>query len=98
MAACHDRRNFLKTGCFLGTGLVFGGVDIGSGGNRSEDLDKLSVFDVIHKRRSVREYQPTPVPEEHIRKILDAARMAPTSGNQQPWKFLVIRDRKKLNM
>ncbi len=39
----------------------------------------------------------SPVPEEHIIKICDAARMAPTAGNQQPWKFLVVRDRSKLD-
>lgn len=55
------------------------------------------VFDLFKFRRSVRDYLPTPVPREHILKIIDAARMAPTSGNQQPWKFLVIQDRAKLD-
>jgi len=44
------------------------------------------------KRQSIRRYKPDPVPEEDLRLILDAARRAPTSGNQQPWKFLVVRD------
>jgi nitroreductase len=48
------------------------------------------------KRVSVRRYKPDPVPEEHLRLILDAARRAPTSGNQQPWKFLVVTDRTKI--
>src|SRR5512143_3716143 len=43
------------------------------------------------KRQTVRRYKPDPVPEEHVRQILDAARRAPTCMNQQPWKFLVIR-------
>jgi len=51
--------------------------------------DFLSLF---AKRQSVRRYKPDPVPDEHIRLILDAARRAPTSGNQQPWKFLVVKD------
>ena len=54
----------------------------------------LSLF---AKRQSVRRYKPDPVPEEHIRLILDAARRAPTSGNQQPWKFLVVRDRARID-
>jgi nitroreductase len=58
------------------------------------DADFLALF---AKRRSVRRYKPDPVPEEHLRRILDAARRAPTSGNQQPWKFLVIRDRVKID-
>ncbi len=54
------------------------------------------LFDIFKNRRSVRKFKSTPVPEAHIEKILDIARCAPTSGNQQPWKFFVIQDRKKL--
>ena len=55
----------------------------------ASEADFLSLF---AKRQSVRRYKPDPVPDEHIRLILDAARRAPTSGNQQPWKFLVVKD------
>jgi nitroreductase/ketosteroid isomerase-like protein len=55
------------------------------------------LFETIKNRRTVRRFKPAPVPKEHILKILDAARFAPTAGNQQPWKFLVIQDRKKLD-
>ncbi len=61
-------------------------------GDGAEDI-----FDLIKSRRSVRDYLPTPVSKDRILKILDAARMAPTSGNQQPWKFLVVQDRAKLD-
>jgi nitroreductase len=54
------------------------------------------LFDVVHARRSVRRFTSAPVPEEQLRQILDAARMAPTSGNQQPWKFLVVRSPEKI--
>jgi nitroreductase/ketosteroid isomerase-like protein len=57
------------------------------------DTEQEYLFDIIKKRRTVRRYKPTPVPEKHIKRILDAARFAPTSGNQQPWKFVVIQDR-----
>ena len=57
------------------------------------DADPLSWF---ARRQSVRAYKSTPVPEDHLRRILDAARRAPTSGNQQPWRFLVIRDPAKI--
>jgi nitroreductase len=50
----------------------------------------MDLFETINSRRSVREYRSDPVPREDILKVLDAARMSPTSGNQQPWKFLVI--------
>lgn len=56
------------------------------------------LFDVFKTRRSVRKFKSTSVPDEHVLKILDIARSAPTAGNQQPWKFLVIRNREKLNL
>lgn len=56
------------------------------------------IWYVIHNRRSVRKFRPDSIPEKDIIRIIDAARMAPTSGNQQPWKFLVIRDRNKINL
>jgi nitroreductase len=56
------------------------------------------LFEIIKSRRTVREFRSTPVPKEHILKILDMARSAPTSGNQQPWKFLVVQDRGKLEL
>lgn len=90
----QDRRRFLKTGVMLGTGITFlefPQIDY------ENNTRELSIFDVFKKRRSVRSYQSTSVPEEHITKIVDAARMAPTAGNQQPWKFMVVRDRNKLD-
>jgi nitroreductase len=51
------------------------------------------IWDVFHNRRSVRKFKSDAIPEADILKIIDAARMAPTSGNQQPWKFLVIRNK-----
>lgn len=56
-----------------------------------------NIWEVFQKRRSVRKLRPDAIPEGDITKIIDAARMAPTSGNQQPWKFLVIRDRKLID-
>jgi len=56
--------------------------------------DQSDFWNVIYNRRSVRKFKADAIPEADIRKIIDAARMSPTSGNQQPWKFLVIRDKK----
>ncbi|MBP1770807.1 MAG: nitroreductase [Candidatus Aminicenantes bacterium] len=63
----------------------------------SYDPQQEYLFEIIKSRRTVRNFQPTPVPKEHILKILDMARSAPTSGNQQPWKFLVVQDRARLD-
>jgi len=51
---------------------------------------------VILERRSVRKYRNEQVPENVVRRILEAGRFAPSAGNSQPWKFLVIRDPKML--
>lgn len=55
------------------------------------------LFQAFKERRSVRQFRPDAVPREHLLQILDIARTAPTSGNQQPWKFLVIQDRTRLD-
>jgi nitroreductase len=54
------------------------------------------LFDIIKHRRTVRAFKDTPVPEQDILKILDMARYAPTAGNQQTWKFVVMRDKQNL--
>lgn len=59
--------------------------------------EQKSLLDTLKNRRTVRKFGPKPVPQEHLMKILDTARFAPTAGNQQPWIFLVIRDRAQLD-
>ncbi len=92
-----DRRDFLKTSAVLGAGATLHGFSIKKQSLPGSTSEDLSIFACIHQRRSVRAFRTDPVPDEDIRRILDAARMAPTSGNQQPWKFLVVRNREKLN-
>ena len=55
-------------------------------------------FETVAGRRSVRSFKADEVSAGHLLKILDAARMAASSGNQQPWKFLVVRGQKKKDM
>jgi nitroreductase len=47
----------------------------------------------ILERRSVRLYKNEQVPEALVRRILEAGRFAPSGGNCQPWKFIVLRDK-----
>jgi nitroreductase len=54
----------------------------------------MDVFEAIEQRFSVREYLETPVPEEALHKLLTAMRYAPSATNRQPWKFIIIRDKK----
>jgi NADPH-dependent glutamate synthase beta subunit-like oxidoreductase/nitroreductase len=52
---------------------------------------------VIYRRRSVRVYKKDPVPKEMIRRVLEAGRFAPSAGNCQGWKFIVVTDRKLMD-
>jgi len=52
---------------------------------------------VIYKRRSTRVFKQEPVPRELIERILEAGRFAPTAGNCQGFKFVVITDRKLMD-
>ncbi len=51
----------------------------------------------IMNRRSIRKYTSQPVTDEQIRSLLEAAMSAPSAGNEQPWHFIVIRDRELLD-
>jgi nitroreductase len=53
----------------------------------------MSVLEVIRERRSVRRFTAKAVPEETLARVLEAARLAPSAKNIQPWKFIVVRDR-----
>jgi nitroreductase len=62
----------------------------------TKEDDPAALLAVFGKRQTVRRYKADPVPQEHLLQILDAARRGPTCMNQQPWTFLVIRDRAKI--
>lgn len=55
----------------------------------------MSVADVIRRRRSCRAYRDEPVSRENIEQVLEAARLAPSACNQQPWRFAVVTDQKR---
>ena len=52
----------------------------------------MEFFDLIEKRRSVRVFTDDPVDDSLVEKILEAARLAPSAGNLQPYEFRVIRE------
>jgi coenzyme F420-0:L-glutamate ligase / coenzyme F420-1:gamma-L-glutamate ligase len=53
---------------------------------------KNQKLDFLFARRTIRQYRPDPVPEETVRRILEAAHAAPSAHNSQPWRFVVLRD------
>ncbi len=55
----------------------------------------MEVFEAVQKRRSIRAYEKTPVSKAILDKILEAARLAPSAGNVQPWHFIVVTDASK---
>lgn len=57
-----------------------------------EGMEWNPVEKVIMERRSIRNFKKKPVPDNLIRRVLEAGRFAPTAGNAQPWKFVVITD------
>jgi len=54
----------------------------------------MEFYEALKARRSIRKFKPAPVEPDKIDRILDAARIAPSAKNSQPWQFIVIRDDK----
>lgn len=52
----------------------------------------MDVFEAIRTRRSIRKFRPKPIPDEKLEMILEAGRLAPSAGNRQPWRFVVVKD------
>lgn len=50
----------------------------------------MNVYEAVDSRRAVRAFDPKPVPERVIRRVLAAAARAPSSGNLQPWRLFVV--------
>lgn len=55
----------------------------------------MDILEIIRQRRSVRLYKDDMPEDNQIRKILEAGRWAPSGLNNQPWRFLVIKDKAK---
>ena len=60
--------------------------------NRSNPTKDISLLDAIYSQRSTRHFSTRPVSHDDVRTILKAAVRAPSGGNRQPWRFIVIRD------
>ncbi|MFA7653597.1 MAG: nitroreductase family protein [Candidatus Magasanikbacteria bacterium] len=57
----------------------------------------MDIKTAIAQRRSIRKYQDKEVPNDLIEEIIDAARLAPSGKNSQPWRFYIVKDRKIKN-
>jgi nitroreductase len=55
----------------------------------------MDVFDAIRAHRPCGAFQSQPIPPEKLKRVLGAARMAPSQHNLQPWRFVVIQDQER---
>ncbi|MEM3730378.1 MAG: nitroreductase family protein [Candidatus Bathyarchaeia archaeon] len=55
----------------------------------------MDVFEAVRRKRSIRAYAAEPVPKEKLMRVLEAARLAPSASNIQPWHFIVVTDYEK---
>lgn len=56
----------------------------------------MNVWDAIQSKRAIREFKDEPLAEEHIDRILNAGRRSQSSKNSQPWHFIVVQDKDRL--
>ncbi len=61
-----------------------------------EEKQEEALFSLLRERRSVREFKDEPLPRELLEKVLDAAILAPSASNKQPWRFFVMEGRVKI--
>lgn len=57
----------------------------------------MDAEDIILTRRSIRKYAKKSIPDKLIKELLEFGTTAPSAGNQQPWQFIIIDDRKILD-
>jgi nitroreductase len=57
----------------------------------------MNVFEAIKRRRSIRKFKKDPIPEEKLKLLFEAARLAPSAGNRQPWRFILVTESEMKN-
>jgi nitroreductase len=57
----------------------------------------MDTLEAIRTRRSVRSYTGGKIPRADLETIVDAARLAPSGNNKQPWDFIVVTDEGMIN-
>lgn len=50
-----------------------------------------TLLQLMKARRTIRKYRPTPLPDDHVEKVIEAARWATSGANAQPWEFVVVK-------
>jgi nitroreductase len=55
----------------------------------------MELYEAMATTRAVRRHRPDPIPDDVLRRVLEAAIWAPTGGNAQPWRIVAVRDPEK---
>ncbi len=58
----------------------------------------MNLLNAIKTRRSIRKFKPTPIKDKDVQLVLEAGIWAPSSGGTQPYKFLILKDRKQIDL
>lgn len=56
----------------------------------------MDYHETVAARRSIRRYEERPLPREHLERILEAARLAPSGTNRQPWRFILLSKKEEI--
>lgn len=58
-------------------------------------MAEMGIYETMRTLRAVRKLKPDPIPDDVMRRVLEAATWAPTGGNRQPWRIVLVKDRAK---
>jgi nitroreductase len=58
-------------------------------------MAEIGLYEAMRTTRAVRRLRPDPVPDAVLRRVIEAATWAPSGGNRQPWRIVVVRDAEK---
>jgi nitroreductase len=58
-------------------------------------MAEIGLYEAMRTLRAVRRLRPDPIPDDVLHRVLEAATWAPTGGNRQPWRIIVVKDREK---
>src|SRR4030095_1563680 len=56
-------------------------------------MAELGLYEAMRTLRAVRRLRPDPIPDDVLHRVLEAATWAPTGGNRQPWRVIVVKER-----
>ncbi|MGA9722116.1 MAG: nitroreductase family protein [Candidatus Binatus sp.] len=56
-------------------------------------MQEMGIYETMRTLRAVRRLRPDAIPDDVLHRVLEAATWAPTGGNVQPWRIVVVKDR-----